>query len=380
MGYDNDGPDEGEERTATQVQVDSLLEEARKLEYGPERIAKCEEAVRIADAGGATEEPTAFSARLKLVEAATFGGYPEKAFVAFGWCAQKSAAEPDRFRESYLIPGFGLLATDFLWAFKWVTLQVPWYPQLSRAQIDETLDDMEARWRRHDLSLRPVYMQRTRLAQAMGDPPDDAMGWYRKWQWAPRDGYADCKACEVNFQMHFHAHREEHERAFEVAQPLLSGALSCSEVPHVTYGTLLASALALGRADEAREMHTKGYELIQSNRDFVATVAEHIDYLVAAGALEDARQLVERHLPWALDNRVAQRRMEFQKSARDLCAAWESTTMALRLPESHPLFRAEGSYEREVLRAHFAEEVATVAKRFDERNGNDYVSRRMGVR
>ncbi|HJK91728.1 MAG TPA: hypothetical protein RMH85_14565 [Polyangiaceae bacterium LLY-WYZ-15_(1-7)] len=366
--------EEEDTRSPAEIAIDALLEEARELDYGPERIAKAEEAVRQADQQKL--EVKAYDARLALIEATVFGGYPEKGFVAFGWCAAKSDEDPERFQESRALLGMFLTGIDLLWSYKWMTLQVPWYPQLSRAQIDETLDDMEARYRKHGLSLRPVYMQRTRAALEMGDDLETAHQWYRKWQWAPRDLYADCEACEVSFQAQFHAARDEHERALQLAAPLFDGTLGCAEVPHMTYGRLLGSALALGQAERAAEMHAKGYGLVRDNRDFVVPVAEHVHYLVRAGELEEAKALVERHLPWAVGNRLPYRTMRFFAAARDVFGALDGQVEA-RLPEA---LGGAGAHDAAALAERFDAEAKAIAARFDARNGNDVVGQRIAAR
>ena len=99
------------------TQVEAILEEADELDYGPERIAKAEEAVRLAD--DAKHDVAGFEARLGLIQAAVFGGWPEKGLVAFGWCVAKTDADPTTFPESRALPGFGLLGTDLLWVYKW---------------------------------------------------------------------------------------------------------------------------------------------------------------------------------------------------------------------------------------------------------------------
>jgi hypothetical protein len=354
--------------------VNALLEEAEELDYGAERIAKCEEAVRLADE--AKHDTAGYAARLGLIQAAVFGGWPEKGFVAFGWCVAKVDADPERFRESRALPGFGLLATDLLWVYKWMTLQVPWYPQLAREQLDRTLDDMERRYKKHGLSLRPVHMNRTRVALECDPDPAAAKAHYDKWQWSPRDHYADCEACEISFRVDYLVERGEYERAFEVAAPLLDGRKKCAEVPHVTYGYLLEPARALGRDELAATLSDKGLALVEGQRDFVATVAQHVAHLVARGDLERARVLFERHLPFAVGNRIPKRVLDYYVVGRDLFDALAGAGKSASLHAPKELgYRGDPSDLRAIA-AHFAAEADPIARRFDARNGNDLVSRR----
>src|SRR5690606_23092974 len=152
---------------------------------------------------------------------------------------------------------------------------------------------------------RPVHMNRTRVALECDPDPAAAKAHYDKWQWAPRDHYADCEACEISFRVSYLVERGEHERAFEVAAPLLSGRKACAEVPHVTYGYLLTSARALDR--DASPLVERGLPLVEGQRDFVGTVGEHVAHLVARGELERALPVFERHLPFAVGNRIPKR-------------------------------------------------------------------------
>ena len=369
--------DEEDPRSPEEKAVYDKIADQKELEYGAERIAIGEEAVRMADAGGF--EQAAFEARLQLVQSAVLGGYPEKGFVAFAWCASKSKEEPERFRESRSLGGIFLLGVDVLWTYKWMTLQVPWYPQITRAQMDETLGDMESRYRAHNLSLRPVHMARVRCLIETGGDPDEAKEQFRKWQFATRDLYADCEACEVSFQSWYFAERGDPERAIQEAHRLLSGEKSCAEVPHNTYARLLECALELGRTEDAAKWHDVGYPMIQSNRDFVWNVSRHIAYLVRVGNLEKAQTLAERHLDWAVDNRVIDRRMWYFAALRDLFAAL-SGMVAVRLSPKLAVYSEDGEYSAEELRDFFDRETHAMASRFDQRNGNDYVSRRVGTR
>lgn len=366
--------DEEDRRSPEEKAVYAKLAESKELDYGPERIAIAEEAVRLADAGGF--ELASFDARLELVQAAVLGGYPEKGFVAFAWCATKSKEEPERFKESKSLAGIFLLGVDVLWTYKWMTLQVPWYPQVTLAQMDETLCDMEERYRAHNLSLRPVHMARVRCVMETGGDRDEAHEHFRKWQYAPRDLYADCEACELSFQSWYFAERGDPERAIQEAHRLLSGEKSCAEVPHNTYARLIDCALELDRPDDAATWHELGYPMVQSNRDFVWNMSRHIAYLVRIGNLDKAKTLAERHLDWAVDNRVLDRRMWFYASLRDLFGALSGTVKA-RLSPKLSAYSETGEYSAADLHDYFDRETRAMSARFDERNGNDYVSRRV---
>lgn len=340
--------------------VSALLTEARNLGYNETGIAKAEEAVRVADE--AKDDKAGFAARLGLVESSTFGGWPEKALVAFGWCAAKHAADAERF------PAQRFFGTDLLWMYKWITLQIPHFAQISRAQITQALDDMSAIYETHGMSPRPIHMNRARAMWAMGDDPDEAYEIYRKFQWAPRDRYADCRACEVNFQVDVHARRKEYDAVLRVAAPILEGSMGCAEVPHVTYPHIFEAFIAKGQPEEAERIDAAGYELVRANRDFVSEIADHAHYRMDVGRIDDAREILERHIAWAVNNRIERRALDYYTALARLFGILDAdTTSKVRGDEANA---AE-------LTTHYLAEATAIAKRFDARNGNSHVSERM---
>ena len=354
--------------------IEALFEEIESMDYGAAKLAKAEEAVRLADQRGLPGE--AYEARLHVVEAGVFGGFPEKALVAFTWCASKTASDPETFPETHAaIEGPFLTNVDLLWAYKWMTMQIPWYPQLTRAQIDQTFEDMEERYRRHGLSLRPVHMQRARAAREMGDDEQVGAGHFRKFQWARRDRYADCYACELSFEVTWILFQGDLARALQVAAPIIEGERGCAEIPHHTYAMFLLPLVDTGELEQARAFHERGYPLVRDNRDFLSQCAEHLDYLVAVGDEPRAIELFGRHLPWALEARVEDRRFRYFLSGRALMDAMSASEISLSLPANHPLHDPGGVVKVEALRCWLEDEVTAIGARFDARNGNDRYAR-----
>jgi len=353
--------------------VDALLREAGGLPYSASRVALCEQAVRLADE--ARDDDLAFRARRRLIESATFSGYPEKALVAFSWCIAKSDAEPQRFRERS--PLLLLGGSDLLWMYKWIAEAAPKFPQITREQIDETLAQMEARYTRHNLSLRPVHLQYTRRAMLFGAPDHEVREHHEAWNLARRDAYADCAACERNFDVEVYLHLRNLEGAKHAAKPLVDGELGCAEIPHVTFAVLLLPLLDAGEHDLAKHYHERGYALTRDKKDLVTELAMHLDYVARVGNLDRATQMIERHASWAFDSLRLRDKMRWLMAAEHALrrvAEGGHETVTLRLPEALPYHSETHHYESTALAGHFAEEVDAIAAQFDARNGNEYVS------
>jgi len=116
--------------------IQDLIGAARRLPHGKPQVATAEQAVRLADQH--QDVDLGFAARMCLISSAVFSGAPEKAMVAFSWCVAKSDEEPERF--PMLSNQWG---TSLLWMYKWITNEhLASYPQITRAQIEHSLEDM----------------------------------------------------------------------------------------------------------------------------------------------------------------------------------------------------------------------------------------------
>lgn len=353
--------------TEIALRFQELLAEVDDESDAAVRMSKLEQAIAIADSGKLDTE--AFRARLMLVEEAVFNGRPELALVAFTWCVGKSDREPERFPDSNPVTFMG---TDLLWAYKWIVQELPGYPQFTREQIQKTLMEMETRYARNAKSLRPVHMQRAQVALALRDDPAVVRAELEAYKRARRDRYADCRACEVNFEAAVLADLGDHDASLRAAAPVLDGDLGCAHVPHITYGHAVECAWALGRRDEAAHWFDTGYPLVSDNREFLRCIARHLAYAAAADRVEDARRIVERHLTWAAEAFVLDRRLWFYVAARDLA---RRTTEPIRvvLPTTVPFRRADHSYAPALLADALDREAQSIAARFDARNGRGRV-------
>jgi hypothetical protein len=348
------------------VEVQKLTQRAGGLQDGPAKVALLEEAVRLADTHNDTE--LGFKTREGLIKAGTFSGYPEKSLVAFSWCLAQSDREPEKFPER-----------ELLWEYKWVMSAAARFPQVSRQQIDEMIEDMTRRYQRCEAALRPVYKLRHRIAVEMGERKT-ARTYYRQWQEAKTGWPTDCPACERSDLVEYLVFEDEDELAVRAAAPILAGHLRCAEIPHLTLAVLLLPLLRLGRLEEAAACHEKGYRLVAGNREFIPQHGEHVAFLALTGNLARAARLLEKHLPWAAETAVLWRRFQFYLAARLLLERLRDAgeaALTLHLPQSFPAYREGGRYEVAALAAWLDHELADLAARFDARNGNDYFTRRI---
>jgi hypothetical protein len=352
--------------TDYESQIDELVDQADDLEDSLPKLAILEEAVRIADAH--QDVDLGFIIRKDLVRTATFCGCAEKSLVHFSWRLAQCDRDPERYDEMGL-----------LWEYKWVANALPRFPQITQRQMVEMLDDMEERYRRLGVGLRPIHHQRRVIAMEAGEV-EEAKKELQLWQKTPGDIKDDCAACVQNQLVEYFLFVGEPERAMTAAVPILAGKLRCAEIPHATLSLVVLPLLRMGRPDEAMAQHRKGYQLVSGNREFLDEVSRHLTFLVVTDNLDRAVKLLEKHLPWALDVLALSRQFTFFLASLLLTERLidvGTTSLHLRLPRTFDAYQESGTYDVAVLAAWFDEACRELAVRFNERNGNDYFTRRI---
>jgi hypothetical protein len=328
-----------------------------------------EEAVRLADICG--DFSLQYDARDQLITAATFGGAPEKALVAYSWCL----AQYDR-REAAQEGGIDLWR--LLWMYKWILTNITSFPQISKSQIEQMLDDMAARYQRAGYSLRPNYMLRNRIYKYWDK--GEAARFFHKAQETYRDRASDCAACELDDEVSFALREHDDAEAARLAVPIIQGRLRCGSIPKITFANLLLPLVRLDRLDEAVSLHLQGYRLIaRGGKGYISSIADHITFLVVTENFDRAVRIFEKHLTDA--NALADLASKFDYYV----ASWHlldtlrerrvRAILKLRLPPTLEVYEEGGVYKTASLAAWFLEQARALAARFDERNESDYYAR-----
>lgn len=346
--------------------VRRMIERAAGLPEGGEKIALCEEAVRFAD--GSRDLRAQYRAREELVQAALWGGVPEKCLVAYTWCLAQFDAHPGEFDVWRL-----------LWRYKWIVSSICDFPQISKEQIRAMLDEMERRYLNAGYGLRPVYLYRYHAEKFWGNR-GAAIKLFRRSRQLPDDDVSDCRACDTDAQVSFQLYLGEYESAANLALPLVEGWRVCRTVPQRTFARQLVPLLVhLGRREEAWDYHLRGYALFTPHdASMLEYASDHLIFLALYGDLDRAATLFERHYPWSEKNTNVFDRLAFYRAAwlfLEVASDAGREVQRVRLPESFPLYDAGGSYDTLRLKEWFEARARETAKRFDARNENDHVTK-----
>jgi hypothetical protein len=340
--------------------AEELQDMASDLPHGPAQLALLEEAVQLADS--VQDIDLAFHMRDDLMAAALFSGRPDIMLVAFSWCLAQYDRDPKRFNPYNL-----------LWKYKWVMGNSWKFPEISRSRLEALLADMDRRYRKAGSTLYAVASERRDLLVNFGErrPARTAHAEFRKCR---RDSLSDCIACVANNNCDYYCFQRQWGRAVQAAQPVLQGRLTCVEQPHNILGNVLLPLFLLGRQEEGKAYQRQGYRLVSQDSHFVRKHAQHLRFVVLIGDLAQAKRLLERHLPSAIEIVTLNDRFEFLLAARlwsDRVASQGTHKLKVRLPKGLPATDADGKSDVRALGEWFMAQVREIARRFDARNGTD---------
>ncbi|WP_338553119.1 hypothetical protein [Paenibacillus sp. KS-LC4] len=341
------------------MEFEDLMNQAYALPSGAAQLEVLEAAARLADAEGDIDN--GFDARHHIVRTACFHGFPLKAIIAFSWQLGQYDHSPEEYNGSTL-----------LWRYKWIVSIISHFAEIPMSQIQELLEDLGRRYKEHGYSNRTYLYFRSRLSVDLGRL-DEAKDYLQQFIKAERDHMSDCIACEQHYIVWLYSRLGEDEQALKAAEPILSGKMQCTEVPHITLAELLLPMQRLNLHEEAKKAHTKGYRLVKGKRDLLESVAQHIEYLTLTQPVK-AVEAVELHLPFILDHENPYEMMLFHLSTAQLLKklVQEGRQVQLRLPAS--FLAAHEDTSLPALAAHFESLALAAAQRYDARNGNDYYS------
>ncbi|WP_330297389.1 tetratricopeptide repeat protein [Streptomyces sp. NBC_00503] len=347
--------------TMTREEIERGLAENRQSPGGTARNAHAEALSAAAEASG---DRALFREALDTqINAYLYSAESPKMLVPFARLLQEYDKDPGAFSDWD--------THSLFWQFKWIATAISHSPEVPMDSATGWLDEMERRYRIAGYSERPVRESELWLADSTGD--DERAGQaYARWQAADRDDMSDCHACELNGQGQYAVMRGDDAEALKVWQPVLSGERTCAEEPHRVLATALLPLVRLGRLDEARSAHLRGYRLARGNESLLPSLGRHIEFCALTGNESRGLEILSEHAAHVGPLANLSDRLAFHGGV---------LVLLRRLKElghgQSPAVPYEGvphtvSELYEVLRAGSLD----TARRFDARNGSTRVSER----
>ncbi|MFK0255370.1 tetratricopeptide repeat protein [Streptomyces sp. NPDC090445] len=268
----------------THAEIQRGLAENHNAPNGTARNAHAEALVGAAEALG---DAALFRDTLdNLIRAYLWSSESSKMLVPFARLLQEYDKDPGSFTTSD--------TRSLFWKFKWVASAISDSPEIPLESAWGWIAEMERRYRIAGYGERPVRKAEMWLAHSTGDD-ERADRAHRAWLAADRDSMSDCRACELNSQGNYTAWRGDDAQALEHWKPVLAGDRTCAEEPHRVLSGSLLPLLRLGRLDEARAHHLRGYRMARGNESLLPAVARHIEFCALSGNESRGLEILAEH-------------------------------------------------------------------------------------
>ncbi|GAV40831.1 hypothetical protein Saa2_03731 [Streptomyces acidiscabies] len=261
------------------------------------------------------------------------------------------------------------------WVFKWMSAGMLDQPHIPLASVEKWLGEMEHRYRLAGHSERAVRSAEFSVAAHIGDLARAERA-FTAWLAADRDQMADCHACELHGQGWWHAECGRDEEALRLWAPVLDGEYACAHEPHTVLASSLVPLLRLGRVDEARANHLRGFRLVRSMESMRGAYADHVEFCALTGNEARALELLAERPAYFTDDGHPRSKLDFLSVVTLLTDRLTGLGLGDRQvpgPAGREWTAAElGSYARA--------EALRLAGEFDARNGSTHVSERARAR
>ncbi|MFH9088273.1 tetratricopeptide repeat protein [Streptomyces sp. NPDC017673] len=261
------------------------------------------------------------------------------------------------------------------WVFKWMSAGMLDQPHIPLASVEKWLGEMEHRYRLAGHSERAVRSAEFSVAAHIGDVARAERA-YAAWLAADRDGMADCHACELRGQGDWQMRCGRDAEALELWRPVLEGEFACAHEPHNVLASSLVPLLRLGRVEEARAHHLRGFRLVRPMESMRGAYADHVEFCALTGNEARGLELLAERPAYFTDTGHPRSRLDFMAVV---------TLLMDRLTElGHGEQRVPGpagrTWTARELAAHARAGATELAERFDRRNGTSAVGDRVRAR
>ncbi|KUN79613.1 hypothetical protein [Streptomyces griseoruber] len=261
------------------------------------------------------------------------------------------------------------------WVFKWMSAGMLDQPHVPLASVEKWLGEMEHRYRLAGHSERAVRSAEFSVAAHVGDVPRAERA-FAAWLAADRDAMADCHACELHGQGWWQAERGRDEEALRLWAPVLEGEYACAHEPHTVLASSLVPLLRLGRLEEARAHHLRGFRLVRPMESMRGAYADHVEFCALTGNEARGLELLAERPAYFTDDGHPRSKLEFLS----VVVLLTERLSGLGLGGQRVPGPAGREWTAGELAAHARAEALALAARFDERNGTEYVSDRARAR
>ncbi|MFI9175211.1 tetratricopeptide repeat protein [Streptomyces lincolnensis] len=261
------------------------------------------------------------------------------------------------------------------WVFKWMSSGMLDQPHIPLASIEKWLGEMEHRYRLAGHSERAVRGAEFSVAAHVGDVARAERA-YAAWLAADRDAMADCHACELHSQGWWQVERGRDAQALRLWEPVLEGEFTCAHEPHTVLASSLAPLLRLGRVDEARAHHLRGFRLVRAMESMRGAYADHVEFCALTGNEARGLELLAERPAYFTDGGHPRSGLDFMAVVTLLMDRLTELGLGDRRVPGPP----DREWTARDLAAHARGEALALAARFDDRNGTSHIGEQTRAR
>ncbi|MBO3735075.1 hypothetical protein [Glycomyces niveus] len=344
----------------THTDLRQRLDQIRRTLRGEARSAALELHLEAAEAAG--DRPLVNETLATLINSYEFSPDATRLLVPYAKFLHNYDTEPEHFDAE--------LTRRLYWMFKWVVSKMTDHPDVPLASIEEAVAQMRRRYAEAGHSLNPVHEAEYWLYLHVGDR-DRAAAAAAAMLAAEPDSMSNCEACRCHTLGLIAKERGDYEQALADWAPILKGDLRCAHEPHATLAQSLLPLAALGRLDEARAHHLRGYQITRDHDDMVRIIARHMRFCAHTGNEARAVEILDAHARCFQLGLEPDVRLSFLEGVQVV-----SGSLRVRGLGGAELAGPDGRrWTADELYSHADAERRAICERFDRRNGTDAVSR-----
>jgi hypothetical protein len=337
------------------LQIQKLLIKADRIRYPLDKIKFFKKAVNIADAYNDIE--WGFDLRKQIIEIEHDTSSCVESFPAFTWLLDTY----DRHREL-------CDENTFMTEYKWMVNAARRNADVSMEQFESILDDYKTRLLRNDFTLHSYYTAKVKMA-FQRNRLDEAKEYLDLRESEKRDDLSSCEACELHDLVEYKFLAGHVNEAVDLGLELFSGRKQCSDIPFRTICIAVNVLHDNGYDNSADRLYILADTIMKQIHIDMSNIG-HIGKLVYYLTKNDknkAWELFEKFVRWSVN---CEDYYNYQFSSGVLSLFKGSGTRSLNVSPAIPWYKPSGVYEFPELYAYYKDQAATLAAKFDARNGN----------
>jgi len=349
--------------------MDERVSEIQKLlrlaanEFSPERVLDLlSKSIHLADLE--KNIGLQFETRAQYQLSSFRFGFHDSSLSTFPWLVEQAKKHPEIINQ----PAMLIL-------YMAVINGITEFPNISLTQVRQVLAEMEEWYLNTGYSLKEAYRLGRHTMLEMGREKEAEEYLSKAKTAAPGPAINEAKALDAYAEITYADHLGDHDRAIELAQPMLTG-FPHQQEEHAPFAAISTSFLAKNNIDYCAYCFTHAQRLKGSlEYNHLWYGYKFLFILVATLNLEDALNNFRQFFKRATMGHAKGLSFLYYLSATFFLRTYSRENdkiTALHLPNKLPIYKKEGEYTCSELLNWIEKELDFLAKAFDARNGNNF--------